>query len=557
MNKIKTLCLVAGALVSVLACEKQKVEVSSLTASFEISANPCYAGDEIHFTSTSTGGKKPYTYDWTVDGEQLEKHEEDVKYTFKTNGTYTVTLSLTDDLGNKASKKKLVVVDPAPVAKTGGLEVLWAGYMEGYNAITTPAVADDGSVWCATRSNKLYKFDKDGKKVFDKEMFTAVAKGETYGTPSIDTDGTVFIGCGSKDKDGHFIAYNADGSEKWSFSQWYNASAGKEPEPAYQASIGGIGEKNVYFGCTGASGIAVSADKATGKRNGFAQPAGGCRTGLLLTKDGYVSWYGGNWGLWSIAQNTLDNGGDNKVNPAWGKWNNKNESTYVKTTPMGGIAALTLNGKPCIAGVLTDQVGTRVYAVEAATGNIVVNHYVEDNGAAVQDQGGVVVTPEGYIVAALSFTTGQDDGGIVVIDPKTADADGKCQVIGRYKVQEKVAGSPAVDAAGNIHFGTESGNYYVVDKNCKLLLKADIADAVIAKDAKTFEGLKVAKIWSSVVIGDDGIVYVSFAESVYRKFSGVIAFRPYDKNDNKFCKGPAASEWPMFGHDRRHTNRQI
>ena len=124
MNKIKTLCLVAGALVSVLACEKQKVEVSSLTASFEISANPCYAGDEIHFTSTSTGGKKPYTYNWTVDGEQLEKHDEDVKYTFKTNGTYTVTLSLTDDLGNKASKKKLVVVDPAPVAKTGGLEVL-------------------------------------------------------------------------------------------------------------------------------------------------------------------------------------------------------------------------------------------------------------------------------------------------------------------------------------------------------------------------------------------------------------------------------------------------
>lgn len=555
MNKIKTLCLVAGALVSVLACEKQKVEVSSLTASFEISANPCYAGDEIHFTSTSTGGKKPYTYDWTVDGEQLAKHDEDVKYTFKTNGTYTVTLSLTDDLGNKASKRKLVVVDPAPVAKTGGLEVLWAGYMEGYNAITTPAVADDGSVWCATRSNKLYKFDKDGKKVFDKEMFTAVKNGETYGTPSIDTDGTVFIGCGSADKDGHFIAYSADGSEKWSFSEWYRAD-GTTPEPAYQASIGGIGEKNVYFGCTGQNGIAVSADKATGKRNGFAQPAGGCRTGLLLTKDGYVSWYGGNWGLWTIAQNTLDNGGDNKVNPAWGKWNNKTESTFVKAAPMGGIAALTLNGKPCIAGVLTDQVGTRVYAVEAASGNVVVNHYVEDNGGQ-QDQGGVVVTPEGYIVAALSFTTGQDDGGIVVIDPKTADTDGKCEVIGRYKVQEKVAGSPAVDAAGNIHFGTESGHYYVVDKNCKLLLKADIADAVIAKDAKTFEGLSVAKIWSSIVIGDDGIVYVSFAESKDRKFSGVVAFRPYDKSDNKFCKGPAASEWPMFGHDRRHTNRQI
>lgn len=326
MNKIKTLCLVAGALVSVLACEKQKVEVSSLTASFEISANPCYAGDEIHFISNSTGGKKPYTYDWTVDGEMLEKHDEDVKYTFKTNGTYTVTLSLTDDLGNKASKRKLVVVDPAPIAKTGGLEVLWAGYMEGYNSITTPAVADDGSVWCATRANKLYKFDKNGGKVFEKQMFKAVNKGETYGTPSIDTDGTVFIGCGSKDKDGHFIAYNADGTVKWSFSEWFRAD-GTTPEPAYQASIGGIGEKNVYFGCVGQSGIAVSADKATGKRNGFAQPAGGCRTGLLLTKDGYVSWYGGVYGLWGVAQTTLDNGGSNKVNAAWGHWSDKNDPT--------------------------------------------------------------------------------------------------------------------------------------------------------------------------------------------------------------------------------------
>lgn len=555
MNKIKTLCLVAGALVSVLACEKQKVEVSSLTASFEISANPCYAGDEIHFISNSTGGKKPYTYDWTVDGEMLEKHDEDVKYTFKTNGTYTVTLSLTDDLGNKVSKRKLVVVDPAPIAKTGGLEVLWAGYMEGYNSITTPAVADDGSVWCATRANKLYKFDKNGGKVFEKQMFKAVNKGETYGTPSIDTDGTVFIGCGSKDKDGHFIAYNADGSVKWSFSEWFRAD-GTTPEPAYQASIGGIGEKNVYFGCVGQSGIAVSADKATGKRNGFAQPAGGCRTGLLLTKDGYVSWYGGVYGLWGVAQTTLDNGGNNKVNAAWGHWSDKNDPTFVKSAPMGGIAALTLNGKPCIAGVCTDQKGTRVYVVEAASGTVIANHYVEDNHAS-QDQGGVAVTSEGYVVAALAYTTGQDDGGIVIIDPKTADAEGKCNVVGRFKVQEKVAGSPAVDAAGNIHFGTESGQYYVVDKNCNLLLKADIADAVMAKDAKTFEGLRVAKIWSSIVIGDDGIVYISFTDNDSRKFAGVVAFRPYDKTDTKFCKGPAASEWPMFGHDRRHTNRQI
>ncbi len=377
---------------------------------------------------------------------------------------------------------------------------------------------------------------------------------ETYGTPSIDSDGTVFIGGGDKNGAGHFIAYNADGSEKWSFSEWYSSDG--NPAPAYQASIGGIGEKNVYFGCVGNSGIAVSADKATGKRNGFAQPAGGCRTGLLLTKDGYVSWYGGQWGLYAVSQSVIDNGGANKVSTAWGLWNKKEQQDFVKSMPMGGIAALTIGGKPCIAGVLTDQIGTRVYAVEADGGKVVANHYVEDNKGS-QDQGGVVVTPEGYLVAALAFTTGQDDGGIVVIDPKTADADGKCNVVGRFKVQEKVAGSPAVDAAGNIHFGTESGQYYVVDKNCALVLKADLADAVVAKEPKAFDGLRIAKIWSSVTIGDDGIVYISFTNNDDRTVSGVIAFRPYDKEEKKFCTGPASSEWPMFGHDRRHTNRQL
>lgn len=555
MERIKFLIAAAGAVLAISACQREQVEVSSLTASFEISANPCYAGDEIHFTSTTTGGKKPYVCTWDIEGTQLEKQEEEVKYVFTENGTFAVTLSVTDDLGNKATKKKLVVVNPAAIEKTGGIEVAWAGYMEGYNAITSPAVADDGSVWCATRSNKLYKFDKDGNKIFEKEMFKNAAGGETYGTPSIDADGTVFIGGGSKNKDGHFIAYNADGSEKWSFSEWFRAD-GTTPEPAYQASIGGIGDKSVYFGCVGQSGIAVSADKATGKRNGFAQPAGGCRTGLLITKDGFVSWYGGQYGLWAIAQNTIDKGGSSKVSPVWGHWSDKNDQTFVKSMPMGGIAALTINGKPCIAGVCTDQKGTRVYAVEADGGKIVANHYVEDN-AGTQDQGGVVVTPEGNIVAALAFTTGQDDGGIVVIDPKTADADGQCTVVGRFKVQEKVAGSPAVDNAGNIHFGTESGQYYVVDKDCNLVLKADLAEAVMKDNSDKFTGLRVAKIWSSVVIGDEGTVYVSFADADTKKFSGVVAFKPFDKNGNKFCSAPADSEWPMFGHDRRHTNRQL
>jgi len=555
MNKFKTLIMAAGAILSIAACQKNQVEVDGLTANFDLSANPCYAGDEIHFTSTSTGGKKPYVCEWKVGETVLPSKEEEAKYTFAKNGTYQVVLSITDDLGNTASKKKIVVVNPAPIEDAGGLEMLWVGRMEGYNAVSSPAVADDGSVWCTTRDEgRLYKFDKDGNKLVDKQMFEPKNGGKALGIASIDTDGTVFIGSGEQNGDAHVIAFNPDGSEKWSFSEWYAKSG--DPAPSYRKGVVAIGDKNVYFGCCGNSGILASADKATGKRNGFCLPGGGGYTGIALSKDGYASCYGGMWGFHGVETSVLDKGGDSPVQVKYDLWMSDKIQETPKTNPESAIAALTLNGKACFAGQVTDQKGTRIYAVCAETGEILVNHYVEDNSG-VQDQGGVVVTPEGYLVAALNFTSGQDDGGVIMIDPSTADATGKCEVKGRFKVQEKVAGSAAVDKAGNIHFGTESGQYYVLDKNFNLIVKTSLAEAVVKKNPTDFNGLEVAKIWSSPTIGDDGIVYISFTEANTKAFSGVAAFRPFNRSNTKFCTGLADSEWPMLAHDRRHTSRQL
>ena len=165
------------------------------------------------------------------------------------------------------------------------------------------------------------------------------------------------------------------------------------------------------------------------------------------------------------------------------------------------------------------------------------------------DNGSVVVTKEGYIVATLNFTNGQENGGIIVVDPSTREG----KLVAQYRVQEKVSGAPAIDAAGNIHFGTESGNYYVVDKDCKLLAKKDLKELVLADERyKTEIPLTdPAKVYSSVVIGDDGKVFIQFTNNDSGK---VRAFGALVCLEVGGCTGVGDTPWPMMGQNRRHTN---
>ena len=63
--------------------------------------------------------------------------------------------------------------------------------------------------------------------------------------------------------------------------------------------------------------------------------------------------------------------------------------------------------------------------------------------------------------------------------------------------------------------------------------------------------LDAAKVWSSPVIGDDGKVYLQFTNNdaaKKREFGAIVCFTVPQ------CSGPANSDWPMIGQNRRHTN---
>lgn len=451
-------------------------------------------------------------------------------------------------------RKIIVIVIAAiaalPLAGRSQVKLEWVGYMEGYNTVSAPAVADDGSVYATTDRDNLYKFDRKGKCQWVQPIVSDPdGASYVYGTPSIDEDGVVYIASGSINGMATCVAFNPDGSRKWTFSDFWNKGA------AHNASVNGIvaaiGKSNIYIGNNGSSGSVLAVSKADGTRkgyiaSGYSGPTGGARSGIVLSDAGMVHWLAGKYGVWGASRAGLDWGSEGC--PYY--WNQySTTATQATTKNLSALACMKVDGVSCITGIMTDRTSVKVYALDACSGMEVSKVRIQNTG--LQDQGGVAVTAEGYIVAPLNCEEGKGNGGIVIVDPKSSE------IKVRFNLPENVIGVPAVDKAGNIHFFSESGCYYIVRPDCVsggcvLKEKVDVQSLIMAdkRYRKAFGAMNSAKIWCSAVIGGDGKIYTCFTDRSTLAFGGVLCL------SYKNCTAPADSDWPMIGGNPRHTSAQ-
>lgn len=442
--------------------------------------------------------------------------------------------------------------DPQPdnEVKPPVLALEWVGYMEGYNTISAPAIAADGSVYAATDKDNLYKFSAEGVNQWTQPILSDPSnKNLVYATPTVDEDGTIYIASGSSNGMACCVAFNPDGSKKWTFTDFWNKGA------AHSAAVSGgmaaIGKSNIYIGNHGSTGTIIAISKADGLRKGYVTsgssgPTGGARSGVVLSGAGMVHWFGGKYGVWGVSRSKLDN----KPQGCPYYWNEYGTAdTQATTYNQSALACVNVNGRSCVAGVMTDKTSTKVYAVDSQSG--LPTSMVRIQDTATQDQGGVVSTAEGYLVVSLNCEDGKENGGIVIVDPMSSS------VKMRFNLSQRVSGAPAVDNAGNIHFFTESGDYYIVKPDYatgKFELKEtmNIASAISEDEryADLYSKMISAKVWCSAVIGNDGKIYTCFTDKATQSFGGVICLSYTE------CKAPADTDWPMIGADPCHTSRQ-
>lgn len=516
-------------------------------AGFTISSPTGQIGDEIQFTSTSFGGSGSYSFEWNF-GDGATSTEENPMHIYQEKGVFIVTLTVTDGKGKSNVYRKTFEINEK-LEEKGDLSLVWASSTNLNKLVSNSAALspDEKTVYINSNDHILRAYDVvtgSEKWAFDmaSTSWGAQATGNSNMTPSVDTDGTIYIGTGDN-SNGKLFAINPDGSRKWiTFNDPVNGfwNKGNAAIPKMRTVSPVFDSKYVYCGNGGSTGSMIAVDKTTGNRvsyltnnEGTSGPSGGVYSGPVISKQGMMFVMCTQYGIFGVAKDQMAKD-DNTFTPwAWRAFDSGLEA--------GCHASMAIDGDGNLYGmVYTKDLYTTVYSV-ATDGSIRWTTPIENTGK--QDQGGVVIGADGTIYASLK-SQGDMAGGIIALSP----SDGAIKW--HFEIAESVSGTPAIDVDGNILFGTERGNFYVLDPNgTDVVAVLDVAGAIAISDSPYALDWTVAqgKFWSSPVVAQDGTIYVAITNNQDDTKSLLVALK------SNSVKGLATSGWPMRAKDAQHS----
>lgn len=96
-----------------------RLEQAKMDIKFTASLSTVKAGESVRFSPQIAGGFSPYSYQWDF-GDGVTATEPSPSHTYNSAGSYTVTLTVTDNKGNTASQTRKDYVTVLPGWTAGG-----------------------------------------------------------------------------------------------------------------------------------------------------------------------------------------------------------------------------------------------------------------------------------------------------------------------------------------------------------------------------------------------------------------------------------------------------
>ncbi|MFC1692079.1 PQQ-binding-like beta-propeller repeat protein [Candidatus Latescibacterota bacterium] len=367
---------------------------------------------------------------------------------------------------------------------------------DGFIHFSSPAIAEDGTIYIGSEDFNLYAVNPDGTLKWRYDTGAEKGYSPIWASPAIGSDGTIYVGTLS----GHLYALDPEGNKKWIY----------QAEPSIFSSPAISDDGTIYFGT----------HEGEGKGTFYAiRPNGSLKwekpieaeiiSSPAIGEDRTIYFGAGNGALYAYG-------------PAGGrKWVRQTYGENMVSSP-----AIGADGTIYVGTSSDDEKHGYLYAINP-NGSVKWYKFLGD-----MVDSSPAIGPDGTIYIASNFWD-----NVTYNNKVHALNHSNGEEIWYYLAGGNIVSSPAVGSDGTVYIGSDDWKLYALNP-------AD-GQPIWSHDLG-------GETWSSPTIGNDGTVYIGSQFDDGATICGYL-----HAIDSMTNAGLADSPWPKFRHDLVNSGRVV